>query len=213
MESLVRLRASASSSGKSRTKNVGGTTARPASHRGVPAFHSHRRRRRALSRRRPPPEVGRQSWHIGAVRFIPRYITDKEVGELFTASDLRCHTGEHLSPTFTSPVLHEAIRSCDLGVACWGDGPEVSAAGIETMNQRLDTERFHAFEEYRPRSSRGQNAQRKVEMHERRCAHSPEGSRKVRKLCCDRALTSRKRAAREESVYWCEICESFTPLF
>lgn len=118
-----------------------------------------------------------------SVRFIPRYITDEEVGELFVASDWAALPYRE---TFTSqsgvlnvaayyerpvlvssaPVLRETVQSCDIGVACSGHDPEALATGVESMHERLDAGHPHAFNEYRQRFSWEENVTRTLKAYD-----------------------------------------------
>lgn len=117
------------------------------------------------------------------VQFIPRYIEDGEVGELFVAADwvalpyrsvFTSQSGvlnvaaHYERPVLVSsaPVLHETVQDCDIGVACSGDGPEAVAGGIETMHHRLDAGHEHAFEEYRRRFSWEENVRQTLQVYE-----------------------------------------------
>lgn len=118
------------------------------------------------------------------VTFIPRFIENEEVGELFVASDwvalpyknvFTSQSGvlnvaayyERPVVVSSSPVLHETVQTCDIGVTCSGDAPEALAAGIEAMHQRLDAGHDHAFEEYRQRFSWEENVRRTVSVYEK----------------------------------------------
>jgi glycosyltransferase involved in cell wall biosynthesis len=118
------------------------------------------------------------------VTFIPRFIEDEEVAELFVASDWMALPYKN---TFTSqsgvlnvaakyerpvlvssaPVLRETVRTCDIGVACSGDGPESLAEGIEAMQDRLETGHTHAFEAYREQFSWEENVSRTLTVYEK----------------------------------------------
>jgi glycosyltransferase involved in cell wall biosynthesis len=118
-----------------------------------------------------------------SVRFIPRYITDAEVGELFVASDW---VALPYRETFTSqsgvlnvaayyerpvlvssaPVLRETVEACDIGVVCPGDGPRALATGIESMHERLVANHSHDFDEYRQRFSWEENAVRTLDAYD-----------------------------------------------
>jgi len=116
------------------------------------------------------------------VTFIPRFIEDEEVGELFLASDwvalpyknaFTSQSGvlnvaahyERPVVVSSSPVLHETVQTCDIGVPCSGDAPEALAAGIEAMHQRLDTGHDHAFKAYREQFSWEENASRSLAVY------------------------------------------------
>lgn len=117
------------------------------------------------------------------VTFIPRFIEDEEVGELFCACDwvalpyknvFTSQSGvlnvaahyERPVLVSSSPVLHETVQACDIGVACSGDAPAALAAGIEAMHQRLASGHSHAFKEYRQRFSWNENARRTVDVYQ-----------------------------------------------
>jgi len=137
-------------------------------------------------RHRDVDHYRRQASALGVaeqVRFIPRYIEDGEVGELFVAADwvalpyrsvFTSQSGvlnvaaHYERPVLVSaaPVLHETVQDCDIGVACSGDGPEALAGGIETMHRRLDDGHEHVFEDYRRRFSWQENARRTREVYE-----------------------------------------------
>lgn len=118
----------------------------------------------------------------GHVTFIPRFVEEEEVGELFVASDWVALPYES---TFTSqsgvlnvaahyerpvlvsaaPVLRETVQACDIGVACSGDRPERLAGGIERMHRRLEAGHSHAFDVYRDRFSWGENVSRTLTVY------------------------------------------------
>lgn len=120
---------------------------------------------------------------VNHVTFVPRFIEDEEVGELFVASDW---VALPYRDTFTSQsgvlnvaahyerpvlvssasVLHETVQACDIGVACSGDGPRSLAAGIETMHQRLKANHAHAFEAYQERFSWEENISRTLTVYQ-----------------------------------------------
>ena len=116
------------------------------------------------------------------VTFIPRFIEDEEVGELFVASDwVALPYKEHFTsqsgvlnvaahyerPVLVSsaPVLRETVQACDIGVACPGDDPEALAAGIQNIHQRLETGHAHAFEAYHRQFSWSENASRTLTVY------------------------------------------------
>jgi len=118
----------------------------------------------------------------GQVTFIPRFIEDEEVGELFVASDWIAlpYEGDFTSqsgvlnvaahyerPVLVSsaPVLRETVQACDIGVACTGDGPEALAAGIRKLHQRLEMGHAHAFEAYHRQFSWTENASRTLSVY------------------------------------------------
>jgi glycosyltransferase involved in cell wall biosynthesis len=116
------------------------------------------------------------------VTFIPRFIEDEEVGELFVASDwvalpykerFTSQSGvlnvaaHYERPVLVSsaPVLRETVQACDIGVACTGDDPEALAAGIQNIHQRLETGHAHAFEAYHRQFSWSENASRTLTVY------------------------------------------------
>ena len=116
------------------------------------------------------------------VTFMPRFIEDEEVGELFVASDWVALPYEsdftsqsgvlnvaayYERPVLVSsaPVLRETVEACDIGVACSGDGPDALAAGIQSMHQRLEDGHSHAFKAYRDRFSWKENASRTLSVY------------------------------------------------
>lgn len=116
------------------------------------------------------------------VTFIPRFIEDEEVGELFVAADWAALPYEDIFTSqsgvlnvaahyecpvlvSSSPVLHETVQACDIGVACSGDGPEALAAGVRTMHERLEAGHTHAFDTYRQRFSWSENASRTLTVY------------------------------------------------
>ena len=116
------------------------------------------------------------------VTFVPRFIEDEEVGELFVASDWVALPYEsdftsqsgvlnvaayYERPVLVSsaPVLRETVEACDIGVACSGDGPDALAAGIQSMHQRLEDGHSHAFKAYRDRFSWKENASRTLSVY------------------------------------------------
>ena len=117
-----------------------------------------------------------------SVQFIPRRITDDEVGELFIAADwialpyrerFTSQSGvlnvaaHYERPVLVSsaPVLRETVQACDIGVACAGDAPADLAEGIETMHRRLESGHAHAFETYRERFSWKENTERTLTVY------------------------------------------------
>lgn len=136
------------------------------------------------------------------VTFIPRFIEDAEVAELFAASDWVALPYESV---FTSqsgvlnvaahykrpvlvgsaPVLQETVQACDIGVACSGDQPEDLTAGIDAMHERLESGHDHAFEEYSRCFSWDENVRRTVDVYKELCAPSPSDGRKARKTLVD----------------------------
>lgn len=118
----------------------------------------------------------------GRVTFIPGFIDEEEVGELFVASDwvalpyesaFTSQSGvlnvaaHYERPVLVSsaPVLRETVQACDIGVACSGDRPEDLAAGIERMHERLDDGHSHAFDEYQERFSWRENVSRTLAVY------------------------------------------------
>lgn len=128
------------------------------------------------------------------VTFIPRFIEDAEVAELFVASDWVALPYEDV---FTSqsgvlnvathyerpvlagsaPVLQETVQACDIGIACSGEKPEDLSAGIDAMHERLEGEHDHAFEDYRRRFSWDENVRRTIDVYEELCARSSSDNR------------------------------------
>ena len=136
------------------------------------------------------------------VTFIPRFIEDKEVAELFVASDwvalpyeatFNSQSGvlnvaaHYERPVLVSaaPVLRETVQACDIGVACSGNDPEGLAAGIEAMHKRLERGHNHAFGEYRRCFSWDENVRRTVEVYEELSARPPHDSRSTGEALVD----------------------------
>jgi glycosyltransferase involved in cell wall biosynthesis len=116
------------------------------------------------------------------VRFIPRYLADEEVGELFIASDwialpyqedFTSQSGvlnvavHYDRPVFVgpAPVLREAVQKWDIGVACSSAAIPDMAGDIDTMAERVADGHSHEFEAYRKRHSWQENARRTVEVY------------------------------------------------
>ena len=117
------------------------------------------------------------------ITFIPRFIPDEEVGELFTAADW---IALPYSNTFTSqsgvlnvaahyerpilvsssPVLKETVETCDIGVVCRGDATPAIAEGIDRICARIREGHLHKFEEYRDQFSWHENAQRTLAVYQ-----------------------------------------------
>jgi glycosyltransferase involved in cell wall biosynthesis len=90
------------------------------------------------------------------ITFLPRFIEDQEVAELFGAADWAALPYKE---TFTSqsgvlnvaahyecpvlvssaPVLRETVQKSNIGVVCRGDGPAALAEGIDRLHQRIET--------------------------------------------------------------------------
>jgi len=111
------------------------------------------------------------------VTFLPRYIPDEEVGDLFTASDwvalpyrsdFTSQSGvlnvavQYHRPVLVSeaPVLRETVAQCDIGVVAESNEPEALARGVERLMERVAQEDPFAFEQYRARNSWAENARR-----------------------------------------------------
>ena len=126
------------------------------------------------------------------VRFIPRRIEDEEVGELFVASDwvalpygneFTSQSGvlnvaaHYERPVLVSsaPVLRETVQSCDIGVACSGDGPQALASGIDTLHRQLDTGHAYAFNEYKNKFSWKENALHTLGVYEQLLSQKKQG--------------------------------------
>jgi len=136
------------------------------------------------------------------ITFIPRYIEDEEVAELFVASDWVALPYE---AAFTSqsgvlnvaahyerpvlvgaaPVLRETVQTCDIGVTCSGNDPEDLAEGIEAMHERLESGYDHAFGEYRRCFNWNENVRRTVEVYNELCAQSSSDSWNAEKALAD----------------------------
>ena len=133
------------------------------------------------------------------VTFIPRYIEDTEVAELFVASDwvalpyvdvFTSQSGvlnvaaHYERPVLvgTAPVLQETVQACDIGTACSEKEAEDLAEGIDTMHERLKNGHNYAFEEYRQRFGWDENVRRTIEVYGKICARSLGNSRPEKSL-------------------------------
>jgi glycosyltransferase involved in cell wall biosynthesis len=121
------------------------------------------------------------------VTFVPRFIPDEEVGDLFAASDwvalpysnsftsqsgvlnIAAHY-ERPVLVSSSPVLHETVRMNDIGVACDGDEPGSLATGIDKLCMRIRKKHPHAFAQYRQQFSWDENARLTSEVYWRMLA-------------------------------------------
>lgn len=118
------------------------------------------------------------------VRFIPRWIEDKEVGELFVATDwvalpyrnvFTSQSGvlnvaaHYERPVLVSsaPVLRETVETCDIGVVCSGDTPADLAEGVEIIQQRLEVGYAHAFGAHRQHFSWEENVERTLAVYQK----------------------------------------------
>ena len=117
------------------------------------------------------------------VMFIARYISDEEVGRLFTAADwvalpyLNTFTSQsgvlnvaahYERPVLvsTAPVLQETTQDCDIGIVSPGDTPAALAEGIERMTRRVRKGHLHAFAQYRDAYSWRENAERTIDVYQ-----------------------------------------------
>jgi glycosyltransferase involved in cell wall biosynthesis len=136
------------------------------------------------------------------VTFVPRFIEDPKVAELFVASDwvalpyesrFTSQSGvlnvaaHYERPVLVSsaPVLQETVQACDIGIACSGDDPEDLASGINAMHERLESGYDHAFEEYRQRFSWEENVQRTVKVYKQLCVQSRSDNRDLEDASVD----------------------------
>lgn len=138
------------------------------------------------SRHRGIEAYRRQAAELGIadrVHFLNQYIPDDEVGRLFAACDWvalpykECFTSQsgvlnvaahYKCPVLTSssPVLHETVRTAEIGVACMDDSPEELAAGIEEICARVQRGASFAFDAYRSAYSWAENARRTTEVYQ-----------------------------------------------
>lgn len=126
--------------------------------------------------------VARRSGMDHRVRFIPRYLADEEVGELFVASDwialpyredFTSQSGvlniavHYDRPVLAgpAPVLNETVRNWDIGIACTGASMRDMADCIDTMVAQFADGHSHEFEAYRKSHSWQENARRTVEVY------------------------------------------------
>lgn len=126
--------------------------------------------------------IARRSGVDQRIRFVPRYLTDEEVGELFVASDwvaLPYHEGftsqsgvlnvavRYDRPVLvgTAPVLREAVQNNNIGLASPSISPQDLASAIDTMVERTSDSYNYAFQAYRQRHSWAENARRTLEVY------------------------------------------------
>ena len=65
----------------------------------------------------------------------------------------------------SSPVLHETVQRCNIGVACAGDSVPALAEGIERITQQVRRKHVFTFEEYRKAYSWEENARRTLAVY------------------------------------------------
>lgn len=111
------------------------------------------------------------------VTFLPRYIPDEEVADLFAASDwvalpyrsdFTSQSGvlnvavHYHRPVLVSgaPVLRETVERCDIGVVAASDAPTDLSAGVSRMVGRVRAGEHFDFQGYRERYSWEENAKR-----------------------------------------------------
>lgn len=116
------------------------------------------------------------------ITFIPKYIPDEKVGELFVASDwvalpysnvFSSQSGVLNVAAFferpvlvsSSPVLRETVATCDIGVVCDGDTAAAIADGIDRMDRRIRDGHQHQFQVYQERYSWQENARLTVDVY------------------------------------------------
>jgi len=127
-------------------------------------------------------QVAEQAGVADRVTFLDRFIPDEEVPDLFTASDwvtlpyrntFTSQSGvlnvaahyERPVLVSSSPVLHETVQRCDIGVACAGDSVPALAEGIERIAQQVRRRHAYAFDEYREAYSWEENARRTLAVY------------------------------------------------
>lgn len=99
------------------------------------------------------------------ITFIPRYIENREVGELFSLADwvalpydstFSSQSGVLNTAVFyrkpvlvsSAPVLRETVKSADIGVAYNGDSPEDILRGIQKINEMIEKDYHFEFDSY-----------------------------------------------------------------
>ncbi|WP_456429033.1 glycosyltransferase [Rhodocaloribacter sp.] len=127
-------------------------------------------------------QTARQAGVADRVTFLDRFIPDEEVPDLFTAADwvtlpysnaFTSQSGvlnvaahyERPVLVSSSPVLHETVQRCDIGVACAGDSVPALAEGIERIAQQVRRRHAYAFAEYRDTYSWEENARRTLDVY------------------------------------------------
>ena len=118
------------------------------------------------------------------VTFIPGFIPDEEVSNLFIASDwialpyknsFTSQSGvlnvaaHYHKPVLASsaPVLQETVRDSEIGIACEGDTLDALVEGIEQMKKRIDEGYEHKFYEYLNNYSWHENARITLEAYKK----------------------------------------------
>ncbi len=127
-------------------------------------------------------QIARQVGVADRITFLDRFIPDEEVPDLFTAADwvtlpysnaFTSQSGvlnvaahyERPVLVSSSPVLHETVQRCNIGVACAGDSVPALAEGIERITQQVRRKHVFTFEEYRKAYSWEENARRTLAVY------------------------------------------------